>query len=140
MMKRMLIVSACLLFAVSAIHAQTRSIQATIPFDFVVGDSTMPAGTYTIAPASNSGGSAILLRSTDSGAAVLLLPHNYESNSTHHTSELVFKVIGGQCYLWQIWTEGYDAGREFSVKALKTQLADAAPTESVTIKATVPKA
>jgi hypothetical protein len=140
MMKRMLILSACLLFVVSAVHAQSRTVQVTIPFDFVAGNSTMPAGTYTIAPTANVGGSAIPLRNTDSKAAAMVLPRNYASDSVEHDSGLVFKVVGGQYYLWQMWTQGYSAGREFSVNALKTQLADAAPVQTVTIAASVPKA
>jgi hypothetical protein len=141
MTKRMLILVLGLVCAVSAVHAQSRPVQATIPFDFVVGKSVMPAGTYTIAPTGNGGGSAVLLRSKDTKDVMMALPNNYASDTAEHGSELVFKVVGGQYYLWQVWTEGYDHAREFKVRALSTQVADnAAPVQTVSIKTTTPKA
>lgn len=50
--------------AAGALHAQSVSVQANIPFDFVVGNSTFHAGTYTIRPISNAGDTT-MLQSTD---------------------------------------------------------------------------
>jgi hypothetical protein len=139
MMKRMLVVFATLFLAASALHAQSVPMQATIPFDFVVGNSTMTAGTYSIVP-TRDGGSALLLRNTEAKSAVMALPLGNASDVNQHGSELVFKVVNGHYYLWQIWTAGYSEGREFSVKALKTEIAQAGPIQTVSIKTTHPKA
>jgi hypothetical protein len=137
--KRVLILFATLFVAVCAVHAQSVPVQATIPFDFVVGNSTMHAGTYTIRPTS-AGGRTILLQSEDFKNAALLSPCNCASDSLKHEGELVFKVIGDRYYLWQIWTPGYDVGREFSIKRPKTELASATPIQTVSVKATSAKA
>jgi len=46
-------------------------IQANVPFDFIVGDKTLPAGTYTITKPTNAG--ALLIENVDSGESTFVL-------------------------------------------------------------------
>ena len=48
--------------------AQDRAVQATVPFDFTVGEKLLPAGTYTIATASSD---VIAIKNYDRRIAIL---------------------------------------------------------------------
>ena len=135
MRKQLLCVLATLFFVAGGLHAQTATVTAYIPFDFVVENTVFPAGTYTIKPI-GVGGNALLLRSEDVKNAIFIRLHSYVVDRTEHDSELVFQVSGGRYSLWQIWTRDYDDGREFFVKPTETQEANVADSHVVVIKAT----
>lgn len=140
MKKRILICFATLFMAASALHAQSVSVKVDIPFDFVVENSTFHAGAYTIRPVSN-GASTTILRSEDvNEKPFLMTPCTCASDSSRHENKLVFKVIGGRYFLWQIWTAGYDNGREFFINARDTEMGSAGPVQTVVIKAVFAKA
>jgi hypothetical protein len=136
--KQLLIVFATLFLTAGALHAQSVTVKASIPFDFVVGDSALHAGTYTIRPI--NGGSTMMLRSADVNEKAILMAPCTCAYSARHEDELVFKVIGGRYFLWQIWTAGYDTGRELSIDSRDTEVADAGPVQTVVIKAVSAKA
>jgi len=116
MKKYILIAFLTILTAVGSAHAQSVAISADVPFDFVVGNTTMHQGTYTIRPFSTTGEN-VLLRSADLKQSVFLSACNCVSSETAPIDgQFVFKKIGSQYYLWQIWTPGYTAGRELRVK------------------------
>jgi len=69
----------------------------------------------------------------------LMVPCTCASDSARHGNELVFNVIDGHYFLWQIWTAGYDNGRELSIKSRDTEVASASPVQTLVIKATVAK-
>jgi len=64
MEKHLLFVFASLFLVAGSVHAQSVPLKADIPFDFVVGNTIMHAGTYTIQPLSTHG-SVVLLRRLD---------------------------------------------------------------------------
>ena len=73
--------------------------------------------------------------------AALITPCVCASERTSpHESKLVFQVVGGQYFLWQIWTQGYDAGRQLSIKQREIKDSKRASTELVVIPATITKA
>jgi len=139
MKKHLLFVFASLLLAASTVHAQSVPLKADIPFDFVIGNTILHAGTYTIQPL-NTDESVILLRSLDRKDGMLIAPCASASDRTQHETKLVFQVADGKYFLWQIWTQGYDEGRELSVKPPETQEANFAPPHTVVVVATVGKA
>jgi hypothetical protein len=61
---------ASLVTAGSAV-AQGHAVKATIPFDFAVGNSHLPAGTYTITSPDSRSSTGVLIRS-DSGKITVL--------------------------------------------------------------------
>lgn len=85
----------------TSLMAQDRET-AEIPFDFHVGKSTMPAGTYTV---NRDGLSTFLqLRSDDSRHAILLL---IQGRSTGKTDpRMMFRCYSGDCFLAEIWIPG----------------------------------
>jgi hypothetical protein len=139
MKKHLLFAFASLFLVAGSVHAQSVSLRADIPFDFVVGNTMMPAGTYSIQP-SNTDESIVELWSPELKDGILLAPCTCASDRGQHESKLVFQVSDGQYFLWQIWTEGYDEGRQLTIKHPRTQEANVAPPRTLVIAAIVGKA
>ncbi len=119
-------------FLVSGLHAQSASVNAQVPFEFVVGDTILPAGTYTLRPTGLSG--VVILQSADSKNEMFITPFACAVDGSEHGTKLVFRVSGGQYFLWRIWTEGYDEGRQLYIRP--TPDYEAGATNTVTINAT----
>ncbi len=79
----------------SAATAQEPGLKAKIPFDFTVGNTTLPAGEYTIKSPSQL---VVWIRNTNnaSSAAVVSTPSHRDSGSV---SELVFLRVGDRYFL-----------------------------------------
>ncbi len=80
-----------LILAAPAGAASTALVRADIPFDFVAGGKLMPAGCYTIEPASAP--ATVLIRG-DRGDAALAAIHT-SSDSKDGTPKLVFDNSAG---------------------------------------------
>jgi hypothetical protein len=111
MKKQLLIVFAGLLLAVGSAYAQSSRLVADIPFDFIVGNKAFPAGQYEIRTIGLNG-SSLMLQNTDSKKSMFFTPSYCSSAQPQEDSKLVFNMYGNHFYLSQIWTEGYDQGRE----------------------------
>jgi hypothetical protein len=111
MKHNMLVVLASVFLIAGAVQAQAVGLVVEIPFDFVAYNTTMHAGTYTINPI-DMRGSALLLRRSDLKEAIVINPCLCASEKGGHESKLVFHAYGNQYFLSQIWTQGYDVGRQ----------------------------
>jgi len=76
------------------LSAQTIA-KATVPFDFMVGQTHMPAGTYEISPL---GSAAILIRDSKTAKNVLSL-FNRNEPDRNDTPKLVFHRYGDKYFL-----------------------------------------
>jgi len=124
-----------LFFVPAGLYAQAPSLKADIPFDFFGGDTVLTAGTYTIGPMDMLR-DAVLLHSADSETAMFIVPCTHALDRTDHDSRLVFQGYGGQYYLWQIWTEDYDQGRQLCVERAETDEEKVAQPYTFATKAT----
>ena len=111
-----------LLLAVSAAHAQDSGVKANIPFDFVAGNQVLPAGEYLVTPEGSSG-QVVLIRSSDNKAAKFATAFNCSSARPSDSTKLVFHTMGGRYYLYQIWRQGFDQGRQLPKSKIELQLA-----------------
>jgi hypothetical protein len=84
------------------LSAQTIA-KATVPFDFTVGQTQMPAGTYEISPLSHS---AIVIRGNKTAKSVLSLFNSEEPKRADNTAKLVFHKYGDRYFLSQVF-RGY---------------------------------
>lgn len=113
MKKQLLMVFAGLLLAVGSAYAQSSRLVADIPFDFVVGNKVFPAGEYMVKSIGISGATLQLEnRDHKQAKSVFFTPNYCSSAQPQSESKLVFNMYGSHFYLSQIWTEGYDQGRE----------------------------
>ena len=96
-----------------AAQAQTGSrtqLVASIPFQFNVGDQTMPAGDYTISQVNPSSDHAVLrLRSKD-GSRTVMIQMNNVIGKAREGSQLIFNRLGGAYYFSQAWMSSDDTG------------------------------
>ena len=127
-----------------AVAAQAQSIgrselRANIPFEFNVGDKTMPAGEYTVTQVNPSSDRAALqLRSKDGRHAVMILMNNVIGKA-NESARLVFNRYGSESYFAEAWTSsesnGLQAPRSKAERAARQELAGLKPTfETVALR------
>lgn len=131
--KRLTMLSLVSMFSLCAAVASANAqlsipIRAKVPFDFNVGDKTLPAGEYTFSRLSGfSDNKVISVSGADAGA------HVFQSTFAAHVltpkdkSTLVFHKYGDQYFLEQIWSGGEQAGSQVpesrSERTIERQLA-----------------
>ena len=90
---------ASLVTAGSAV-AQGHAVKATVPFDFAVGDSHLPAGTYTIS-ASETGTSTSLVIRSEAGNTTILAAASADGKQSQN-ARLVFDKYGDRYFMREI--------------------------------------
>jgi hypothetical protein len=78
--------------------AQSRGVQATVPFDFTVGNKLLPSGTYTINEESSH---VIIIRSHDKPIAALSTV-NQNDHKAPNGGKLMFHKYGSQYFLSEV--------------------------------------
>jgi hypothetical protein len=110
------------LLLATAAQAQTTNVKAKIPFHFVVGNQSYSAGEYTVRSMSQSS-SAIRIDNADESEKGITLANVCRSASAAGATTLVFQRLGNNYFLYQVWTDGSDMGREFPMTKTQIQLA-----------------
>jgi len=114
-----MVVLGCL--AISA-EAQCESMQSSayIPFQFIVGNSTLPAGQYTV-DCLNTESNLLRIRSADgkTSLAILTIP---ASRRPQDGWKLVFRRYGSRYFFAQAWAGGSSSGLEFPESAAERKL------------------
>jgi hypothetical protein len=103
-----------LLFTLAATsYAQSaRRTVILIPFDFVAGEKTLPAGTYRIEPVRRDSYTAWEIQSTSASAGAVFMTSALGGNAAGDKSRLVFQKYGETHVLAQLWPSSDTAGRE----------------------------
>lgn len=125
-----------LLLATASAYAQTGTVKANVPFNFVVEKADLPAGEYTIHPL-GSVGVALAIESADGKVAKVILSNACSANHVPEKTKLVFHRYGSQYFLTQIWTEGNDRGRELPTSQREREVAMDYPAQNVVVVATL---
>jgi hypothetical protein len=116
-----ILVAASLLLA-SGAKAQGLHVKANVPFDFTAGNTVYPAGNYDIEGVVRAQG-VLQLDSGNKMGRGLIMPYNCSSVRPADKTVLVFRRMGDEYFLHQIWIEGSTEGRELSAPKRETQLA-----------------
>jgi len=92
----------CLLgLGLSARAQDVDKVVVSVPFEFVAGGQTLPAGTYSVSRSSDQGYEALLIRSNDNRA--FLLPLFFDGVSADH-ADLRFEQVGDKYFLSNVET------------------------------------
>lgn len=130
MKRNMLLTLAGLLIAAGSAYAQ--NIRVDVPFQFSVGETVMPAGAYFIEWSSSTRGtqSNYHLRSMNrtSGFSFVVKSH-IETSAALNTKVVFHCYSGGECFLFQIRSEGHI--RELFVSRKEHLLANNGPASHV---------
>ena len=112
------------MLAAVTVSAQSERIRViNIPFSFIVGEKTLPAGEYTVEPNRKDSDNVWLVQSKEGHASALFSTNTVRASETQEEARLVFHRYGGQYFLSQIWMQGETAGRELLIQRLERQLA-----------------
>lgn len=94
----------CLLGLGIGAHAQDAGrVIVTVPFEFVAGGKSLPAGTYTIGRLSPAIHPALLIDNKDTGAFAVVLPSVPDGDSVAQ-AELSFERVGDKVFLSKVGT------------------------------------
>ncbi len=100
-----------LLLALGAIQMHAESLgEFAIPFDFTVGNKTLPAGDYSVRNV-NSGSFAIRIQNRETYASAIAITNAVQNYSNRGYAKLVFHRYGNRHFLSQVWS-GYRVGRQ----------------------------
>jgi hypothetical protein len=124
--------------AVSTKAQSTYAIRANVPFDFMVGDTTLPAGKITAQGVSAADGGPLSITNLDKGQRTFRIGRRVAGAENADRAKLVFHRYGDRYYLAEIWIPGCNAwqvAKSKSEKALEREarLAQSSTAQVVTI-------
>jgi hypothetical protein len=122
------------LMTAASLSAQTngRPVKANVPFDFDAGSKHFSAGEYKVNAINPLGALSVVGRDSESG---LVNSRRVQSHNPSTSTKLIFHQYGSRYFLYQIWVEGEDSGRELSRTRVENELASNAPASPVVIMA-----
>lgn len=83
---------------------------ANIPFQFNVGNKTLPAGEYTVSQVNPASDHAVLqLRSRD-GSASAMVQMGSVIGKAQESAKLIFRRYGSHYFFAQAWVDGENSG------------------------------
>jgi hypothetical protein len=101
-------------------------IAANIPFEFTVGETTMPAGEYTV---SNGIGSNVLLIGTQDGRALgnpVTVRLQTGNGDYPDATKPIFRRYGNQYFPSHIWRSDSPLGQQFPMSGTERELVKSA--------------
>jgi hypothetical protein len=85
---------------------------AEIPFQFNVGNKTLPAGEYLVRSVSDTSPIVVLnIQSRDGKASAMLMMTSVDAKE-RDSAKLIFNRYGSQYFFAQTWLDGYNIGLE----------------------------
>ena len=112
----------------SAFGQSDRQTIIHIPFNFTVGEKTLPAGEYVIQQNRKDSDVVWAIRHKDNVGNALVLTRPVRANETVENTKLVFHQYDDLYFLAEFWTAGSNTGRELQTssreKALERVLAE----------------
>src|SRR5215510_5162402 len=84
----------------------TYGVRANVPFEFNVGDKTLPAGKISAREMTANSG-ALAISNLDRGQHAIRIAHGMSTSKQIDRGKLVFRKYGNRYYLAQVWIPGY---------------------------------
>ncbi len=124
----MLVLGLAFVSAVVSANGQTiKQVRADIPFEFIVGDKSLPAGEYAVKPLTDNG--VIAIDNRDSHASALRMTKEIAGNRKSENARLVFHRYGNRYFLAEVWMgdrNGSQLTKSREERALERELASLA--------------
>lgn len=111
------------LLSISAAAQTTQPLNVTIPFDFTVGTTTLPAGAYTIDRTSANTTEVFSIYDAGHQTRAVFSTHTVETEALSASSRLQFRHYGARYFLGQVWSGSGHSGHELPQSSLEHALA-----------------
>jgi hypothetical protein len=107
-----------MLFVPVAVSVQAQSLQyritADIPFEFSLGDKTLPAGKYSFGRIRQNSDDTVLSVDDMRGHwKAIRASSSVQTLSSTNKAQIVFQRYGNEYFLSQVWAAGASTGRQF---------------------------
>ena len=104
-----------LLIAAGGIRANAQAlaegtIEADVPFAFIVGEKTFPAGKYTLKRADDTNPGVLEIRNDNGRGTIFFEAETAQAKENPRQTKLVFEKIGDQYFLSEIWASDTNVG------------------------------
>lgn len=104
----------------SAMAQSSVSLRADIPFEFIAGKATMPAGEYAVRSLTQPG--IVAINAVDRSANALLLTQGAQALTAPEQAKLVFRKYGDRYFLAEMWGAGGLSGHRLPVTKTEREL------------------
>ena len=113
--------------------AQAQEMQemlvVNIPFDFVAGNMTLPAGEYSIKVTAPER-TLLLIDRKDAAASAFMNTNPVVKTEMQTESKMIFNRYGDRYFLSEVWTAGNSRGRQLSKSRREMEMAQIAKSET----------
>lgn len=132
-MKKRLFVMATLFVLFIIVAAQVAQAEqpmlVNIPFEFVAGNVTLPAGEYRVQTLDRNS-KILLIHCSGRGASAMVITNAAQAKELSSESKLVFNRYGNRYFLSQVWTAGSIHGRQLLKSPREEEVAQSARLET----------
>ena len=126
-----------------AADAQTRrkiTLEAAVPFEFVVGNRAFPAGTYvfemaTGLPKASEQSGVLIVRNRERNLYTAVATGVISDENSQISPKLMFVRDGERVYLSKVWRQGNEAGLVVPTSANATEAQDWEESRVLTVNA-----
>ncbi len=117
-----------LMVAAQVVQAQ-EPVAVNIPFEFVAGNVTLPAGEYRVEKLEKNS-VVVLTHCAQPGASAIVMTIASQANAPQSNSKLVFNRYGNLYFLSQYWSAGSSSGRLLLKSAREEEISRIARNET----------
>ncbi len=96
--------------AFTRVAQSQQPLVVNVPFEFVAGGKTLPAGEYSVSTSSPER-TLLLIDRQDPSASIFMGTNAIIASEPKSESKLVFNRYGDRYFLSQVWTAGNSCGR-----------------------------
>lgn len=108
----MLVVGLAFVTAVVSVKGQSSiGVYSDIPFDFVVGEKTLPAGQYTVKEFTTDG-RTLLIAERNAKSSSIRMTNDLQPERNKPQARLVFHRYGQHYFLAEVWKGGDARGKQ----------------------------
>lgn len=88
-------------------YAEPGGVKAKVPFEFVVGSRTFPAGEYRIVTVPHR----VDIRDANGRKLAVVLANEISEGSVGENGKVIFHCYGEKCFLSEVWSPDYEQGQ-----------------------------
>src|SRR5258708_35768368 len=132
MKKRSFVITSLLVLSLVAAAQVVRAqetLVVSIPFDFVAGSATLPAGEYRVQKLDRNP-AVLLIHCSEPTVSAMVMTNAAQAKEPQSDSKLVFHRYGNHYLLSQVWTAGSIRGSELLKSAREKAIAQSARLET----------